>query len=103
TVRLAVAAYWLNIALLGAGLALTSRHLPRAELIGPNSFDRLAVFRRRILIAQLGYAAAALLCLASTYASVAALATVELYFIVSPRIPILDRLLQQGNDHADGQ
>jgi hypothetical protein len=47
---------------------------------------RLAIFRRRILLAQVLYALAALICLASTVASVIALAVVQLYFIVSPRL-----------------
>jgi hypothetical protein len=35
---------------------------------------------------------AALICLISTYASVAAFAVVQLYFLASPRIPLLNRL-----------
>ena len=58
--------------LLGAFLAL----------IDPGRIDRLSLFRRRIAVAQTGYAAAALLCVANTYVSVAALAVVELCFIV---------------------
>jgi hypothetical protein len=88
--RLAVVAYWLNILLLGVFLALTCRYLPRAGLIDPGRLDRLSLFRRRIAVAQTGYAAAALLCVANTYVSVAALAVVELGFIVSPRVPPLD-------------
>jgi hypothetical protein len=38
------------------------------------------------LLAQALYAAAALVCLVSTVASVIALALVQLYFIVSPRL-----------------
>jgi len=49
--------------------------------------SRLTTFRRRILVAQLLYAAAAAICLVSTDASVVALAVVQLYFIVSPRLP----------------
>jgi uncharacterized membrane protein len=91
-VRLAVAAYWLNILLLGGCLALTCRYLPRSGIIDPGRPDRLSLFRHRIAVAQAGYAAAALLCVANTYVSVAALALVELYFIVSPRVPPLDKL-----------
>lgn len=85
-VPLVVGVYWLNILFLGVGLALSG--------------VRLAVFRRRIVVAQVGYGLAALVCLLNTYASVAALAVVQLYFIVSPRIPGLDRLLQAGNRDA---
>jgi hypothetical protein len=67
------------------------RHGRRAFLPDPDERGldraRLAVFRRRILAAQVRYALAALVCLASTVASVIALALVQLYFIVSPRRP----------------
>jgi uncharacterized membrane protein len=89
--RLAVVAYWSNVLLLGVFLALTCRYLPRGGLIDPGHLDRLSLFRRRIAVAQTGYAAAALLCVANTYVSVAALAVVELCFIVSPRVPPLGR------------
>jgi TMEM175 potassium channel family protein len=69
--RLAVGVYWLNLLLLG---------------VGRQARSRLATFRRRILLAQTLYALAALICLISTQASVIALAVVQLYFIVSPRL-----------------
>jgi len=109
--RLAVGLYWLNILLLGAALECAARYGRRAFLPGtgdPGAGDssggdpadlaraRLTVFRRRILLAQLLYALAALICLASTVASVIALALVQLYFIVSPR---LDR---RGGDPGRG-
>lgn len=94
--RLAVGLSWLNILLLGAALEWAARYGRRAFLSGagdPGAGDprdparaRLAIFRRRILLAQVLYALAALICLASTVASVIALALVQLYFIVSPRL-----------------
>lgn len=100
TVRSAVGLYWLNIALLGLGLATSTRHITRAGLLNEddNSFGRLRIFRRRILVAQIGYAAAALLCLANTYLSVGALALVQAYFIAAPHLPLLDRLLLEPID-----
>jgi hypothetical protein len=80
-------------------LALTCRYVPQAGLINPGSFDRLSLFRRRIAVAQAGYAAAALICVANTYASVATLAVVELYFIVSPRVPTFDKLRRRSGNH----
>ena len=86
--RLAVGVYWLNILLLGAGLEWAARY-------GRNAFvpdeaaqarSRLTTFRRRILLAQALYAVAALICLVNSVASVIALALVQLYFIVSPRL-----------------
>ena len=61
--RLAVGAYWLNILLLGAGLEWSSRYGGRTFLTEDGtatSRTRLAIFRRRILVAQVLYAAAAL-------------------------------------------
>jgi uncharacterized membrane protein len=87
SLRLAVGAYWLNILLLGLGLEWSSRYGRRAFLAdGDAALSRLATFRRRIQLAQVLYALAALLCLLSTVASIVALAVVQLYFIVSPRL-----------------
>jgi uncharacterized membrane protein len=86
--RLAVGVYWLNILLLGAGLEAAARYGARTLVPGDDrqARARLTTFRRRILLAQTLYALAALICLASTTASVIALALVQLYFIVSPRL-----------------
>lgn len=87
--RLAVGVYWLNILLLGIGLEWSARYGRTAFLSKPTgqAHSRLGTFRRRILLAQALYALAALICLISTPASVIALAIVQLYFIVSPRVP----------------
>lgn len=89
SVRSAVGVYRLNIALLGPGLAASARHVARRGLLDEDDDlpGRLRIFRRRILIAQIGYALAALLCLANTYLSVAALALVQGYFIAAPTSP----------------
>src|SRR5215472_15897563 len=86
--RLAVGVYWLNILLLGAGLEWAARYGRKAFMTGDaaQAGSRLTTFRRRILAAQTLYALAALVCLISTVASVIALALVQLYFIVSPRL-----------------
>ena len=87
--RLAVGVYWLNILLLGAGLEAAARYGAKTLVPGDDqqARGRLTTFRRRILLAQTLYALAALICLISTTASVIALAVVQLYFIVSPRLP----------------
>ena len=87
--RLAVGVYWLNILLLGVALELAARYGRKVLVPGDarQSRSRLAIFRRRILLAQTLYALAALTCVVSTQASVIALAVVQLYFIVSPRLP----------------
>jgi uncharacterized membrane protein len=90
--RLAVGAYWLNILLLGVMLEWSARYGRRTLLPEEGqAAARLTTFRRRILIAQTLYALAALICFANTQASVVALAIVQLYFIVSPRLPRIPR------------
>jgi len=86
--RLAVGVYWLNILLLGTALEASARYGRRVLLAdgAGQARSRLTTFRRRILLAQVLYALAALVCLASTVASVIALAVVQLYFIVSPQL-----------------
>jgi uncharacterized membrane protein len=86
--RLAVGAYWLNILLLGVMLEWGARYGRKAFLSDDaQAAARLTTFRQRILIAQALYALAAVICFLNTQASVIALAIVQLYFIVSPRLP----------------
>jgi uncharacterized membrane protein len=86
--RVAVGAYWLNILFLGVMLEWSARYGRRTLLPEEGqAAARLTTFRRRILIAQTLYALAALICFANTQASIVALAVVQLYFIVSPRLP----------------
>ncbi len=85
--RLAVGAYWLNILLLGVMLEWGARYGRKASSPRtPRPRARLTTFRQRILIAQTLYALAALICFVNTQASVIALAVVQLYFIISPRL-----------------
>jgi uncharacterized membrane protein len=99
--RLAVGVYWLNILLLGVALAASSSHVASADLLDSGAEGRLRVFRRRIVVAQVAYTVAAAVCLLNTYASVLALAVVQVYFIVSPRWRFLDGLLLQRPGDAD--
>ena len=90
--RLAVGAYWLNILLLGVMLEWGARYGRKTFLSDDaQAAARLTTFRQRILIAQTLYALAALICFVNTLASVIALAIVQLYFIVSPRLPRIGR------------
>jgi uncharacterized membrane protein len=90
--RLAVGAYWLNILLLGVMLEGSARYGRKTFLSDDaQAAARLTTFRQRILIAQILYALAALICFVNTQASVIALAIVQLYFIVSPRLPRVGR------------
>jgi hypothetical protein len=75
--------------MLGVGLEWGARYGRKAFVPADDqqARSRLATFRRRIMLAQTLYALAALVCLFSSRASVIALAIVQLFFIVSPRLP----------------
>jgi uncharacterized membrane protein len=83
---LAVGVYWLNLALLGLTLAGCVWRTARGGLVPEGHRDQLAIFGRRIALAQGLYAAAALLALVSPPTSIAALAVVQLFFVVAPRL-----------------
>lgn len=83
--RLAVVLYWLNLLLLGVTLAAQVWHIARAHLADDQ--EGLTLVRRRLVFAQVLYALATLLVLASPVAAVIGLAVVQLFFMVSPRIP----------------
>jgi uncharacterized membrane protein len=82
---LAVALYWANLAALGATLAWAIVHA--RGLVPPERVVGLSLVRRRLVLAQGLYAAAALVALLSPVASIVALAVVQLFFVVSPRTP----------------
>lgn len=85
-VPLAVVLYWLNLAALGATLAWLVLHA-RARLVEPQHVPAVGLVRRRLVLAQSLYAVSALLTFASPVAAIVALAVVQLFFIVSPRLP----------------
>jgi uncharacterized membrane protein len=85
-VSLAVILYWLNLVALGATLTWMLVHV-RAQLVAPQRIPSLVLVRRRLVLAQTLYAVAALLTFASPVVAIVALAVVQLFFIVSPRLP----------------
>lgn len=86
--RLALIAYWLNILLLGSMLYVT---WVCAEGLGVVRADMPAevpiAIKRRIAIAQSLYAFGAMLCLISTYWSIAFIVMVQLNYAIAPRWP----------------
>jgi uncharacterized membrane protein len=86
-VRLAVLLYWLNLAALGATLACIVLRAG-AGLVDSADSEGLTLVRRRLVLAQALYAAAASVTLVSPVASITALAVVQLFFVVSPRLPV---------------
>jgi uncharacterized membrane protein len=84
---LAVILYWLNLAALGVTLGWMVLHAGHG-LVAEERRDGLTLVRRRLVLAQVLYALAALLVLVSPVASIAGLALVQLFFVVSPRLPV---------------
>jgi uncharacterized membrane protein len=83
---LAVGLYWANLLGLGLTLGWQIWHADRSGLV--EDPDNLSLVRRRLVLAQSLYAGAALIALASPPASIVGLAVVQLFFIVSPRLPV---------------
>jgi uncharacterized membrane protein len=82
---LAVVLYWLNLLMLGVTLGWQTWHLAAADLLEDRAALRLV--RRRLVLAQALYAAAAVLCFVSPVAAIVGLAAVQLFFMISPRLP----------------
>lgn len=60
----------------------------RAHLVEPENGPAMRLVRRRLVLAQTLYAVSALLTFADPVAAIVALAAVQVFFIVSPRIPV---------------
>ncbi len=85
--------YWLNIVLLGAMLLWSVRYAWRAGLMKEDVTEVVrSANERRIFIAQSLYAFGALLCIISTYLSIAAIVLVQLNYAFAPRIRSLYKL-----------
>ena len=81
--RTALLLYWLNILVLGGVLFLSWGYATRAKLVMEDLPTEIpAAICRRILIGQSLYAFAALLCLFSTYWSIAFMVSVQLFYAV---------------------
>jgi uncharacterized membrane protein len=92
-IRSALIIYWLNILLLGLMLYIGHRYAARANLVKDEVTPEMrAATDRRIIIAQALYAVGAALCIINTYVSIAAIALVQLNYVIAPRIRLLYRL-----------
>jgi uncharacterized membrane protein len=83
---LAVGLYWVNLLGLGLMLAWQLTHIVRRRLADEG--EALRLVRRRLIVAQVLYAVAAVIALLSPLVSIIALAVAQLLFIVSPRLPV---------------
>jgi TMEM175 potassium channel family protein len=87
TMRTAIGWYWLNLLLLGLMLAASIGYAGRAGLLkAETTTEERRALRQRIVLAQVLYGCAALLCLVHPYVSVGALIVVQAYFVFSPSI-----------------
>jgi uncharacterized membrane protein len=85
TYRTALLLYWLNILLPGAMLYWSWSHVTHHDLIKPDTPPEIrGAICRRVLIAQSLYAFGALLCLVSTYLSIAFIVLVQLNYAIAP-------------------
>jgi uncharacterized membrane protein len=86
--RLALIAYWLNILLLGAALYFSWSCATEKGLVKNDIPPEVAAaICRRIVIGQALYAFGAVLCLLSTYWSIAFIVLVQLNYAIAPRLP----------------
>ena len=89
--RVALVLYWANIALLGLTLYLSWGRAVRAGLLKSDvSPETIVAICRRIIAGQSFYAFGALLCVFSTYWSIAFIVVVQLNFAIAPRFGLRD-------------
>jgi len=92
TFRLALAAYWANIFLLGVIVYLALIYAEGHGLLNTDTTTEMTrVIKRRIVAAQALYAFGTLLALANPLWSIAFIVLVQLNFAIAPKIPILSR------------
>jgi len=92
--RVALVVYWFNIFLIGLALFGSWHYAMWAGLMRED-VDTTVLYmnRRRNLIAQAFYAFGALLCIFSTYVSIAFIFLVQLYFVIAPPLgPLWQRI-----------
>jgi uncharacterized membrane protein len=92
TYRLAMAIYWVNLFLLGSLLFVSIRYAKHAGLLTTEATrEVIAASERRIIVYQLLYAVAILLCVFNTYIAIAVLVLLQLNSVIVPRIGPLNR------------
>src|SRR5260370_1186231 len=92
TYRLPMAIYWLNLLMLGLLLFISLTYATRSGLMRPETTsDMSAASRGPIIVYQLLYFAACLLCVINTYVAIGALLLLPLNSVVLPPIRPLNR------------
>jgi uncharacterized membrane protein len=86
--RLALIAYWLNILLLGSTLYLSWMCAIEKKLVKDDLPPEVPIaIKNRIVVGQALYALGALLCIVSTYWSIAFIVLIQLNYAIAPRLP----------------
>jgi len=92
TYRLPMLIYWINLFSLGLLLFISLEYASRAGLLATEATKEVrAASRRRIVVYQILYACAALLCVFNTYLAIAVLVLLQLNSVIVPRIGPLNR------------
>lgn len=92
TYRLPMLIYWLNLFSLGLLLFISLQYASRAGLLTAEATPEVgAASKRRIVVYQILYACAALLCLFNTYLAIVVLVLLQLNSVIVPRIGPLNR------------
>jgi len=85
--RIALLTYWLNIVLAGGSLYFSWNCAKELGLMKSDiALDVFSAIQRRILIAQALYALGVLLCVFSTYWSIAFIVVVQLNYAIAPKL-----------------
>ena len=92
TYRLPMLIYWVNLFSLGLLLFISLEYASRAGLLTAEATPEVgAASKRRIVVYQILYAGAALLCVVNTYLAIAVLVLLQLNSVIVPRIGPLNR------------
>jgi uncharacterized membrane protein len=92
TYRLPMLIYWVNLFLLGLLLFISLEYASRAGLLTAEATKEVgAASKRRIVVYQILYACAALLCVFNTYLAIVVLVLLQLNSVIVPRIGPLNR------------
>jgi uncharacterized membrane protein len=92
TYRLPMLIYWVNLFSLGLLLYISLEYASRAGLLTAEATPEVgAASKRRIVVYQILYAVAAVLCVFNTYLAIAVLVLLQLNSVIVPRIGPLNR------------
>jgi uncharacterized membrane protein len=92
TYRLPMAIYWFNLLMLGLLLFISLTYATRAGLMSPETTrEMVAAGRRRIIVYQLLYFGACVLCVVNTYLAIGVLVLLQLNSVILPPIRPLNR------------